>query len=1812
MRGGEKMTRKRYDIAAVITALLLIITVALTFILGETVENIVTGGGAQSAYAAEIAVDEGYVANGDVTGDYDPTANVPEGYTAQAITQIGWNSYISGKDNTNMYYYLTEDISISSYDTVTTLKGILDGNGHTITISIEGSLSGSDTAVGGLFKLIDGGTVKNVKIEVSLFSIGADNIGVMAGIIAGQSTNDAKIENVRVDLNWASNKTYGSVPDGADGKDKNNENYLYDSSQRQSGASDYLMLGGVVGDIAGDTTIDETTVSVNANAGKENLSDTSVGGFGISGWRAKDGVERYYILGGFVGRVNSGLLTMTNINLEGAGKIYNFNEAYSANDSILGITIKGRPNTGYAGGIIGEIQATSDGGSGSVYIDGLNYVFTGELKSYNMKSSSDNFGSLIGKNGSEASLTTIKNVYYASTSTQSATWVMGDNATFNGGIVYDISAPVYVSGGKLVIPAQQSTVWTEGKDALYSVTDRENNVYNVENYMIVADGSETGDIYLAMDMFANVEFTAEGNQQDYGKLYTLNYMTMGSADIADGFTYAEDTNTYSYSKTYDGVDNLKDISVKTVAGDKTGSINVFSGEKANSGAAGEYAFTLDKGMYAAAGVEEAALSNVEGNYLIDSANGAIYRMNVKDDAKISISIAKLAVSIAFDGTGKITYGDSLDTVKTNNPVSIISVGGVEVGETVIAPDEFTGYTLTGYLEKTAAGTEITLGISDVLMNGNEANYEFTPGTTTAVVAKYRVTGSLVKDKFTTAEVTDGETVEFMPDTQLPDELEFIYGYATSADAIVWDEKMPTESNRYYVKVTFDNANYELGTDVYTFTVTAVVRVFTTDKVIGGVFTTEYRNTAEKLVKELLAAVDYEAEDKEETDHFVFSIDGVEIADALNVSEANYTVTATLKSQRYEEASVTFEVKVVTRKIYITGENPNASWAALQNKVYDGEGKTSFGLTTADAFNKTYAITYSATEGGEFTAAAAVKNAGYYRITATSADANYEIVDSAAGVGEYYVEKATPTIDFSGIDVKIAYGESAVSAAGGESVTDPTISGVYDVYDFDTVTLTESGETYVAAAVGAGGKITVTAANFSVENADNYNDVVIVGKEVVVDKAAVTVVTADKNVTYGDELTYASTDFYTSVNGLVGEDAVTAEYTTDYVVKTAAGSVVDVVLNFTFTTGDADNYLINGGEAVIAKLTVDKRTVDGSVVAPEAAYDGMPYENAYIDSEGILEGDVVNCTVQYSMDGVSYVNNAPIDVGTYYVKVTAIDNPNYAMGEIADGVQFSIVKAAAPTIVLTAKEGLVYDGNEKALADVVTVTVEGLFAGDESLAAQVQTICLARLLNAGDYTVTATLSGLANYEDAAQAETTVNIAKASITVTLKDNSVIYGNALGGNEVYFVKAEGTVGSDKFTVTGYEYAEEYVAGETGAGTAISVTVSYTLDNAANYEVNGGQPLEAKLNVVKRVLSGTISADGKTYDGIAYGGATAVWNNLVGDDTISVTFEYSEDGRNYSLTAPVNAGAYYVRAAEVVGSGNYEVNALSTATFTIAKAAAPVINATAEKIVYTGSIVNPVDTVSYTVTGLVAGDEALAENVNIYSGQTILGAGTYNVGLVLKGLENYADAEAVIVEITVDRAEREVNATARMGYGYIEITVNERSEVEYSFDNGTFSQLAADGRISVDVAGTVTVYLRYKQNENYNQSAAKEVTANITYDVLEEYVGRNYLNAEVSFANANEIAVVLGWQDNATGEKSDTYEAVVGSLETKYDELMNSAKETVVAALQAGATMSGYQKLAATVISVSVGGLSLAVGAAAIGSMAIKKRKGGFKDEK
>lgn len=1797
------MTRRKYGFAAITTAILLIICVALCLVLGNTIDEMVGVGNSQAAYAAEISVDTGYVANGEVEKNYDATAHVPEGYTAQKITgEVGWNSYIAGSTSTeNKYYYLTSDLTLKNIDKITEFKGILDGCGHTIEISQEAVLTtadGAEQTVGGLFKSIVGGTVKNVKIKVSLFSVGADKVGTKAGIIAGETSENAVVQNVRIDLNYASSESM----DQADDKNRN-VTYLYDYNQRQSGAPNYLILGGIAGDIAGDTLIDETTVSVNANAKltTEEKQATTASGFGISGWRAADDADRYYILGGFAGRVNSGVLTMTNVNLEGEGKIYNFNESEESVTVWEGSIIplpkeKHRNNYGFAGGFVGEVGGTA---GGTLRINGLNYMFKGVLGKEHMNKSNAT-GAIVGSGGMDTNKTTVENTYFSSDSRQGNEYIMGDTGAqwYTGGIVYDISAPVYVSGGRLIIPAQQSTVWEEGKDALCMVTDREGNIYNVEYYMIVADESQQGNVYLSMNMFGNVPFGTNG-QQDYGALYTLNFYTMGSADMAEGFTYAEDTNTYSFSKTYDGVSNAKDIAVYMNAGEKNKKIEVFTGDKANSGAAGEYSFMLDKSAYSAAGVEEYIMSNVEGNYIIDKTSGMLCRMNVPDDAKINVNISRLPVEIGFNGEGNVTYGDSLGDVKTNNPVSIVSVGGVAVGETVNTPDAFTGYTLTGYEEKTAAGTEVTLGLESVLMNGQEANYEFTLGSVTTVVKQYQIVGALEKDRFTTTEVQEGALVVFSPSTQLPDELAFDYAFATSADSTEWTSEMPVESNRYYVKVTFDNSNYNLETNVYTFTVTAVVTVSTTDKVIDGVFTTEYFNTAQKLTAALREAVDYDAEDKEESDYFVFSVDDVEIASALDARETEYVVTATLKSQRYEDASIEFKVKVVPRKISVSGDSPNASWAQLANGVYDGAAKESFGLVTEDNFAKTYQITYSATADGEYTQVEEIKNAGYYNVVAISANSNYEIVD---GNGTYFVEKATPVIDFGNILVTLAYGATAVAGD-----TSPVVSGVYDNKTFNIVTLTESGDTYTAASVNAGGKVTVTAQDFSVENADNYNDVVIVDKEITVDKAEVSVVTTNKDITYGDELTYVATDFYSAVNGLVGEDAVTAEYSTDYVVKTAAGTALDVVLTFTFTNGNADNYLINNGEPVVAVLTVGKRLINGSLVAPDTTYDGMPYDHVYIDSESILEGDVVNCKVQYSLDNVTYIDNAPVDVGTYYVGITAVDNPNYQMGTIAGGVQFSIAKAAAPSITVNVKEGIVYDGKEKSVADIVTTEVNGLFAGDESLAGHVVIYCLNKIVDAGDYTLTAYIGGLQNYEDSKFIQTVVTVAKAPVTVTLKNDSVIYGNPLSGNESYFVSATGTIGGDKFSVNGYTYKTEYVAGQTAADSAIEVVVEYTLDNADNYIVNGGNALTAYLNVTKRALQGNLSATDKKYDGAAYNGVQAVWENLVGDDTVEVTFEYSADGKNYTGVAPVDAGTYFVRAAQVVANGNYEVGELESVEFTVSKADAPVITATVKNVVYSGQIVNPADTVEYTVSGLIAGDEGLADKVSVYSSSTILAAGDYNVGLVLKGLKNYNDAEPVIVTVTVARADKEIFASARMGYGYIEITVNDRNTVEYSFDNATWTALPAYGRIAVDVQGVVSVYLRYVQTQNYNATAAVKVDANITYDVLEEYVGRNYLDAEVSFANANEIAEVLGWQANAVGEKSDTYATVVGGLQGRYDTLINSAKETVVAALNAGANLSGYQKLAATVISVSVGGLALGMGA-----LAIKKRKGGCDNEK
>ena len=237
----------------------------------------------------------------------------------------------STADGGNYKYILMGNITIDSIDLTawtgeggTPWKGELDGNGYTITINATASGEYYDT--GGLFSVIGGGAyvhdltivVQNVRVD-NTANEGSANFGVIAGAASGTVT----IDNVYIRLE----------------KDSNGNDDAYVSSNGTT------WLGGVFGKVVGSEVSIKNTTVYNAAAGNRGFSGTMVNNFGV-------------YVGGFVGSIDSGDLTVSNI-------------AYKADDDakIFAVAESGagwfESNTTLTGGVLGYHN------EGSFTLDGL-------------------------------------------------------------------------------------------------------------------------------------------------------------------------------------------------------------------------------------------------------------------------------------------------------------------------------------------------------------------------------------------------------------------------------------------------------------------------------------------------------------------------------------------------------------------------------------------------------------------------------------------------------------------------------------------------------------------------------------------------------------------------------------------------------------------------------------------------------------------------------------------------------------------------------------------------------------------------------------------------------------------------------------------------------------------------------------------------------------------------------------------------------------------------------------------------------------------------------------------------------------------------------------------------------------------------------------------------------------------------------------------------------------------------------------------------------------------------------------------------
>jgi hypothetical protein len=457
-----------------------------------------------------------------------------------------------------------------------------------------------------------------------------------------------------------------------------------------------------------------------------------------------------------------------------------------------------------------------------------------------------------------------------------------------------------------------------------------------------------------------------------------------------------------------------------------------------------------------------------------------------------------------------------------------------------------------------------------------------------------------------------------------------------------------------------------------------------------------------------------------------------------------------------------------------------------------------------------------------------------------------------------------------------------------------------------------------------------------------------------------------------------------------------------------------------TASQSGNAMYLPAEDVTFTLTVGKAPLTLSVEDVTKAYDGEVYAAwTIVYDEFVNDDDATDLSGEliYSGDGVT-----AITPGTYAIEIGGLTSNNYDISFV--GGELTITKAELTGITFE-DALLIYDGTAKSIAisgelpNDVTVTYTG--NGQTEV---------------GDYPVTATIDGGANYEDL-ELEATMSIRGELTGISFEDAEFVYD-----------------GDEKSLA---------ITGTLPTG----VTVTYTGNNQTNagvYEVtaniDGGsdyidQTLTATLTITKATLTGITLSDGEfVYDG----NAESLF--ITGTLPTGVTVAYTGNNKT-------EAGVYEV-VATINGGDNYEGLEL-TAELTIVKAnLSDVLSLANASFVYDG------DAKSLAVSGDIPTGVTVS-----YTGNGQTEAGVYEVTATINGGNNYESLE-LTAELTIEKAEIADIVFADGIFGY----------------DGSTKSLAISGTLP---AGASVTYTGNGQSELGEYEVVASIDGGTNYNDLE-----------------------------------------------------------------------------------------------------------------
>ena len=1553
----------------------------------------------------------------------DGTVAQKQSGATTGYTEIGGdsgNDFSAVKANPTGNYILMGDITLTDVDTSTTFKGILDGNGYTITLDITNRSTNSDL-VGGVFKTVDGGTIKNLTVLASKFIVGTDSNDTSCGVFAGSATGGAVFSNVCVTLAWSPTNEGNGTSDF----------YFFQNTSRGDGA--YIRLGGLIGETQGNTTIEDTTV--------ENVT-TGNYGFSINGWRTGGNFfshsDGFHDLGGFIASAEGGgTVNLNRITFAGnaSSKITIRNEStgsYRYNATKTGLVVGYMNNGTYnVNGIIISYPAVID----------TNIIRT--KMNYNDQTS---VGIVVGWDGNSGGPISVSNMYFVEGA--STSWISGKKNNISGVTVFPASANARFDGEENIAFYGAKKVAPNSAELVAKISNAGQQQYVMSSLML-KEGESEETVWLSVPALSPTD----------GKNYNLNLSAVmaghGSVKLeSDKLAITGDSGSaYTATKYYD-YQNVQSPSVALYdnASQKVGSLEgVYTCANSIDANATYTAIPDLDAVIAGSGYSSTVYGGVTYIYS-DSASyvyapqsgvqtsGGTLDLNFDKNIEVQVLPAPLTVDADF-GTNEVTYYDSIDDII--GKIQIKAVSGQYYASAWISE-----YAITAggeeYVQGMPVGTVVNIKIGAIGLSDGNSNYEITYGagvdkTIQVLVLEGPIGGvsNLEYDGLNHMNAVYGKG-------EYP--FEYVYSY-TDAEGQPVDEVI--NAGDYVVNVTLDDENVVLNNASKSFSVAPKTIVI--EKKADVQFSHDYNRGV--LNPADLFEVPVDIDGNPLTLNFKTMLGDVE---AVIQHAGEYTVTASLAEYTNYAAQDVNEIYTVNKAVLTIGTEQDG---AKLTSVYDSEAMTQDEMnalfTAPEYLGLQFPIEVKAQEE--------IINAGVYTITADAVIPSEEVndIECAQASVRFTVEQAA-------LNGSVILPENKLYDGTAKVAVFELSEGILYGQDAVTVAYAKDGAP-VESAVDAGTySVTAVIPEFEAGKsnykwADGFNAV----SELTIDKVQVSVTALEgQTKTYDGEVF----DDFASLF-VLPEDVQGEQLRYDYTIE-KDGVVVNEIKDagvYTVTatlSAGQDNY---ASDEAAATVTVEKVVVDGSLVFDDMTYDGSEKtasfefagESPMVGADEIIiaygEGDRVNY-------GASVSVTAQLPSANYTFASTAVTEGVIAVERISvDG-----------KLVFT---DMTYDGTAK------TATFE--FAGESPMVNGDEIAVVygdeGDRINVGAaVSVTAELPSV-NYVFADTAVTTGTIEVAPVEFVIDFNEKGTSESgitvvVGQEFVFDAKIEGTtdntvhigVNTYTYTLTDNGWVDGDYTTSANVGDTFTLSLTLTIDgvDAANYTY--AQTVEVR--VIATSMGGTLVADndGAVYDGTAYG--ATLTGTVDGVSESDYQIEYALDGTDvWTTEKPVNAGTYKVKVVSL--TDNYSADQIAQIKFTIAQAEAIVNPQVAEGIYYEGHALPEITLGEGSTEGVIVWEDAEAK--------LIAGLNSYT-WVFTSSDPNYKNAtgsvEITAEEVVFSNIVVEKNQSFKSDYVYGDVFFKDGITVKAVYNDGSETVLSADEYTVSDlVAGMTSVQVTY-----------------------------------------------------------------------------------------------------------------------------------------